>query len=97
MPRIPARCRASSPTRWQQFSLNKANPLETTSLPATFPWRTDFQHPTVFWITNGWNEFVGNMAAGAGACGAAYWLVPSWNSDMADVPTKRRTSSSAGI
>ena len=27
------------------------------------------------------------MAAGAGACGAAYWFVPAWNSDMADVPT----------
>ena len=43
--------------------------------------------PTVFWITNGWNDFIGNMAAGAGACGAAYWLVPAWNSDMPDVPT----------
>jgi hypothetical protein len=41
----------------------------------------------VFWITNGWNDFVGNMAAGANACGAAYWFVPAWNSDMADVPT----------
>ena len=46
-----------------------------------------YEHPTVFWITNGWNDFVGNMAAGAGACGAAYWLVPAWNSDMPDVPT----------
>ena len=71
-----------------QFSLNKAKPPAITNLPGDpFPWRTDFQHPTVFWITNGWNEFVGNMAAGAGACGAAYWLVPSWNSDMVDVPT----------
>jgi len=57
-------------------------------LPAdAFPERTDFQHPTVFWITNGWNDFVGNMAAGANACGAAYWFVPAWNSDMAEVPT----------
>ena len=31
--------------------------------------RSDVVYPTVFWITNGWNEFVGNMAAGAGTCG----------------------------
>jgi hypothetical protein len=62
-------------------------PLATDS----FPYRTDYQHPSVFWITNGWNEFVGNMAAGAGACGAAYWLVPAWNSDMVDVPTNLNT------
>jgi len=58
----------------------------TAPLPAdAFPWRTDYQHPTVFWITNGWNDFIGNMAAGAGACGASYWFVPAWNSDMPDV------------
>ena len=63
----------------------------TAPLPAdAFPWRTDYQHPTVFWITNGWNDFVGNMAAGAGACGAAYWFVPAWNSDMPDVPTREQ-------
>ena len=92
MPRIPASCRASSPTRSTiQFIAQQGEPAEITDLPADpFPWRTDFQHPTVFWITNGWNEFVGNMAAGAGACGAAYWFVPSWNSDMADVPTRYR-------
>ena len=43
--------------------------------------------PSVFWITNGWNDFIGNMAAGAGACGAAYWFVPALNSDRPDVPT----------
>ena len=64
----------------------------TAPLPAdAFPWRTDYQHPTVFWITNGWNDFVGNMAAGAGACGAAYWFVPAWNSDMPDVKTSSNT------
>ena len=41
-----------------------------------FPYRSDIEYPTVFWITNGWNDFQGNMAAGAGACGAAYWFVP---------------------
>jgi hypothetical protein len=52
-----------------------------------FPYRSDIEHPTVFWITNGWNDFIGNMAAGAGTCGACYWFVPSENSDMPDVPT----------
>src|SRR5262249_29099578 len=39
-----------------------------------FPYHSDFNHPSVFWIMNGWNDFVGNMAAGAGTCGACYWL-----------------------
>jgi hypothetical protein len=65
-----------------------ANDASGNPLPAdSFPYRTDYQHPTVFWITNGWNDFIGNMAAGAGACGAGYWFVPAWNSDMVDVPT----------
>jgi cell migration-inducing and hyaluronan-binding protein len=51
-----------------------------------FPYRSDSEYPSVFWITNGWNEFNGNMAAGAGTCGACYWLVPAANSAMADVP-----------
>src|SRR5262249_33129158 len=37
-----------------------------------FPYRSDNEYPTVFWITNGWNNFQGNMAAGTGACGSAY-------------------------
>ena len=49
------------------------------------PYRSDVEYPTVFWITNGWNDFIGNMAAGAGTCGAAYWLVPAANSDMVEV------------
>ena len=60
---------------------------QTALPPDAFPFRTDYQHPTVFWISNGWNEFVGNMAAGAGACGAAYWFVSTQNNDMPDVPT----------
>jgi len=59
-----------------------------TVLPdEAFPYRSDYDHPAVFWISNGWNDFIGNMAAGAGTCGAAYWLVPAWNSDRPDVPT----------
>ena len=47
-----------------------------------FPYNSDFSQPTVFWIMNGWNDFQYNMAAGAGACGACYWLVPGVNSGM---------------
>ena len=52
-----------------------------------FPYRSDVEYPTVFWITNGWNDFIGNMAAGAGTCGAAYWLVPASNMNMVEVPS----------
>jgi cell migration-inducing and hyaluronan-binding protein len=54
-----------------------------------FPYFSDYNHPSVFWITNGWNDFIGNMAAGATACGACYWFVPSLNTDMPDVPTDK--------
>lgn len=56
----------------------------------SFPYRSDVETPTVFWISNGWNDFIGNMAAGAGTCGAAYWLVPAVNSDMVDVSEDHR-------
>jgi len=46
------------------------------------PFHTDTDHPTVFWIMNGWNDFEYNMAAGAGTCGACYWFLPSANSGM---------------
>jgi len=45
-----------------------------------FPFRSDWAQPTVFWIMNGWNDFQGNLAAGAGTCGACYWFVPGRNS-----------------
>jgi hypothetical protein len=38
---------------------------------------SDKANPTVFWITNGWNDFQGNMAAGAGMCGVCFWQVPA--------------------
>lgn len=47
-----------------------------------FPGKSDVDHPTVFWIMNGWNDFQFNMAAGAGTCGACYWLVSGANSGM---------------
>lgn len=39
--------------------------------------QSDYATPTVFWITNTWNDFRYNMAAGAGTCGACYWPIPS--------------------
>lgn len=44
----------------------------------SFPFLTDGNHPSVFWITNNWNEFIGNAAVGAGTCGACYWVAPSY-------------------
>ena len=44
------------------------------------PYATDWQHPSVFWIMNGWNDFEYNMAAGAGSCGICYWLPAGANS-----------------
>jgi hypothetical protein len=41
----------------------------------------------VFWIMNGWNDFQYNMAAGAGTCGACYWLVPGYNSGRENTVT----------
>ena len=44
-----------------------------------FPFRSDWDHPTAFWIMNGWNDFQYNMAAGVTSCGSCYWLVPGSN------------------
>jgi cell migration-inducing and hyaluronan-binding protein len=41
-----------------------------------FPYYSDANHPAVFWIMNGWNDFEYNVAAGAGTCGACYWFAP---------------------
>ena len=38
---------------------------------------SDKSTPSIFWITNGWNDFQGNMAAGAAFCGVCYWEVPA--------------------
>ncbi len=42
-----------------------------------FPFYSDSNHPAVFWIMNGMNDFEYNFAAGAGTCGACYWFVPA--------------------
>ena len=44
------------------------------------PYTSDVDHPTLFWITNGWNDFEYNKAVGANTCGVCYWLQPSGNS-----------------
>jgi hypothetical protein len=44
------------------------------------PFNSDWQHPSIFWIMNGWNDFEYNMAAGAGSCGNCYWLPAGANS-----------------
>jgi hypothetical protein len=66
---------------------NKQNPrnvpgilAQNTLVGDNFPFNSDWAQPTVFWIMNGWNDFQGNMAAGAGTCGACYWFVPGQNS-----------------
>jgi len=71
--------------------MNAQNPREvpgiladtsTTRYP-TFdgmPYRSDYNHPTVFWIMNGWNDLEYNFAAGAATCGACYWWLPGGNS-----------------
>ncbi len=61
-----------------QNHLSRADP---NAYRAEFvPFYSDYDHPAVFWIMNGWNDFEYNMAVGAGACGACYWLLPGANS-----------------
>jgi hypothetical protein len=45
-----------------------------------FPFHSDYDHPSIFWITNTWNDMRYNVAVGAGTCGACYWMPPSVNS-----------------
>lgn len=52
------------------------------SIGENVPFRSDYDHPTVFWIMNGWNDFEDNMAVGAGTCGVCYWWLTSMNSGM---------------
>jgi hypothetical protein len=44
------------------------------------PYDSDYEHPTVFWFMNGWNDFQNNMASGAETCGMCYWMPPGGNS-----------------
>lgn len=51
------------------------------------PFRSDYNHPTIFWITNGWNDFQYNFAAGAATCGACYWWLPAADSGLSQYQT----------
>lgn len=62
-----------------------------TESPHRFPYHSDAENPTVFWIMNGWNDFRYNMAAGAGTCGACYWLLPGFNSGRENTDEPNRT------
>jgi hypothetical protein len=81
---------------------NKQNPrgvpgilaADFTQRPNQFPYHSDYDHPTIFWIMNGWNDFEYNMAAGAETCGACYWLVPGANSGQENTPTLGQPNSS---
>ena len=63
--------------------MNKDNPRKVPGILASpdetpvIKFGTDKSMPSVFWITHGWNDFQGNMAAGAGFCGVCYWQVPA--------------------
>ena len=46
------------------------------------PYFTDVDHPTLFWIMNGWNDLEYNVASGANSCGVCYWMLPSSVSTM---------------
>ena len=79
---------------------NEQNPRKVPGILAEntgagFPYDSDYRSPSVFWITNGWNDFSGNMAAGAGTCGACYWFVSAKNGDHPDVPTAENTDLTA--
>ena len=59
-----------------------AAPNLHTTTGESVPYRSDYDHPSVFWIMNAWNDFRDNMAVGAGTCGVCYWLLPGINSGM---------------
>src|SRR5262249_28941087 len=62
-----------------------AAPDQHNAIANALPFKSDVDHPTVFWIMNGWNDFRYNMAAGATTCGACFWLVPGYNSTVSRV------------
>ncbi|GJM15047.1 MAG: hypothetical protein DHS20C13_03740 [Thermodesulfobacteriota bacterium] len=60
-----------NPRRVPGILAANTNPANINVLTAV----SDYTNPTVFWLTNGWNDVEYNMAAGATACGACYWPV----------------------
>ena len=61
--------------------------LDARNFPQSLPlkYHSDAQYPSVFWIVNGWNSVAGNMAAGAGTCGACYWIPSVANHNFIEV------------
>ena len=57
-------------------------PLQAGPSTDVVPYHSDWDHPSVFWVMNAWNDFENNMAAGAGTCGVCYWMLPGINSGM---------------
>ncbi len=57
----------------------------------------DAVHPSVFFIANGYNTFDHNMAAGAGTCGACYWIVPAKHGALSGDQFSRDRKTYAGI
>ena len=74
-----------------QISAGQTSPLNPRRVPGILarpddgprgdfmPYRSDWNHPSAFWIMNGWNDFQYNMAAGVTSCGSCYWLLPGAN------------------
>lgn len=64
--------------------LNASNYPKVNNAPVpkdpNVPYHSDVNQPTIFWITNGWNDFQYNMAVGADTCGTCYWMVPAYTS-----------------
>ena len=75
---IFARAAIINPQNPRQVPGILASPGEPTA--EIVPYHSDYDHPAVFWIMNGWNDFKYNMAAGASGCGVCYWLLPGANS-----------------
>jgi hypothetical protein len=66
------------------------------------PFHSDFDHPSIFWIMNTWNDFRYNVAVGAGTCGVCYWMLPGANSGYSvyetwDSYAAMQTHANAGI
>ncbi len=73
------------------------NGVSVQNVPQALSRLSDGAHPSVFWITNNWNDFIGNAAVGAGACGACYWVPPSYNDGSAHDGTPMKWDGYAGL
>ena len=58
------------------LNFNDPNLTVGAQMPDDFPYHSDVNNPSVFWISNTWNDFEYNAAVGAETCGACYWMLP---------------------